>query len=75
MDSILIEEAPVVPLYYDEVIRFTQKNIRGLGINPIDLLDLRSVQKVNKWGLEFIFYTKIKRYDVGWKILFPCKRF
>jgi len=46
MDSILIEEAPVVPLYYDEVIRFTRKNVQGLGINPIDLLDLRSVQKI-----------------------------
>ena len=45
MDSILIEEAPIVPLYYDEVIRFTQKNVRGLGINPIDLLDLRKVVK------------------------------
>ena len=38
MDSILIEEAPIVPLYYDEVIRFTQKNVRGLGINPMNLL-------------------------------------
>jgi len=45
MDSILIEQAPVVPLYYDEVIRFTRKNLQGLGINPIDLLDLRNVRK------------------------------
>ncbi|WP_369791965.1 ABC transporter substrate-binding protein [Tenacibaculum sp. 47A_GOM-205m] len=45
MDSIIIVEAPVVPLYYDEVIRFTQKNVHGLGINPIDLLNLKRVQK------------------------------
>ncbi len=45
MDSILIGEAPVVPLYYDEVIRFRQKNIEGLGINPIDLLHLKRVTK------------------------------
>lgn len=45
MDSILIEEAPVVPLYYDQVIRFSQKNVQGLGINPIDLLDLKKVRK------------------------------
>nr|WP_243743987.1 ABC transporter substrate-binding protein [Tenacibaculum caenipelagi] len=45
MDSIIIDEAPVVPLYYDEVIRFTQKNVKGLGINPIDLLDLKRVKK------------------------------
>jgi peptide/nickel transport system substrate-binding protein len=45
MDSILIEEAPVVPLYYDQVIRFSRKNVQGLGINPIDLLDLKRVKK------------------------------
>ena len=45
MDSIIIAEAPIVPLYYDEVIRFTQNNVTGLGINPIDLLNLKRVQK------------------------------
>lgn len=45
MDSILINEAPVIPLYYDQVIRFTQKNVKGLGINPIDLLTLKYVKK------------------------------
>lgn len=45
MDSIIIEEAPIIPLYYDEVIRFSQKNIKGLGINPIDLLSLKTVRK------------------------------
>ncbi len=45
MDSILIQEAPVVPLYYDEVIRFTQKTVHGLGINPIDMLQLKKVWK------------------------------
>ena len=47
MDSIIIEEEPVIPLYYDQVIRFSQKNIEGLGINPIDMLDLRRVYKLN----------------------------
>jgi peptide/nickel transport system substrate-binding protein len=46
MDSILIDEAPIIPLYYDQVIRFSQKNIEGLGINPIDMLDLKRVKKV-----------------------------
>ncbi|WP_237267411.1 ABC transporter substrate-binding protein [Tenacibaculum todarodis] len=45
MDSIIIAEAPIVPLYYDEVIRFSQKNVKGLGINPIDLLNLKRVSK------------------------------
>lgn len=45
MDSIIIAEAPVVPLYYDAVVRFSQKNVLGLGINPINLLNLKYVSK------------------------------
>lgn len=45
IDSIAMENAIMVPLYYDEVVRFTRKNISGLGINPINLLDLRRVRK------------------------------
>ncbi|KJD33330.1 ABC transporter substrate-binding protein [Tamlana nanhaiensis] len=45
MDSLAMDAAIMVPLYYDEVIRFTRKNIEGLGINPVDMLDLRYVKK------------------------------
>ena len=45
MDEIVMSETPVVVLFYDEVLRFTQKNIEGLGINPTNLLDLRKVKK------------------------------
>ena len=45
MDSVIIAEAPIVPLYYDAVIRFSQQNVKGLGINPIDLLELKRVYK------------------------------
>jgi len=45
MDSLAMQKDIMVPLYYDEVIRFTQKNIKGLEINPINLLDLRRVTK------------------------------
>ena len=45
MDSIIIQNSPVIPLYYDNVIRFSRKNIRGLGINPINLLHLKRVYK------------------------------
>lgn len=45
MDSLAMDKAIMVPLYYDEVIRFTQKHVSGLGINPINLLDLRRVKK------------------------------
>ena len=48
MDSIIINNAPVIPLYYDQVIRFSRKNIHGLGINPINLLHLKKVFKSKK---------------------------
>ena len=46
MDRMLMKSAPVIPLYYDEVIRFTQKNVEGLGINPINHLILKRVKKL-----------------------------
>ena len=45
MDSLVMQEAPVIPLFYDEVVRFTRKEVKGLGINPINLLDLKRVKK------------------------------
>ena len=45
MDRLLIEEAPVVVLYYDEVLRFSRKNIAGLASNPLNLLNLKQVKK------------------------------
>lgn len=45
MDSLIMAESPVVPLFYDEVVRFTRKEVSGLGINPINLLDLKNVKK------------------------------
>ncbi len=45
IDSIAMENAIMVPLFYDEVVRFTRKNVEGLGINPINILDLRRVKK------------------------------
>jgi peptide/nickel transport system substrate-binding protein len=46
MDKIIIEEAPVIVLFYDKVLRFTQKNIEGLGSNPMNLLTLKRVRKI-----------------------------
>jgi peptide/nickel transport system substrate-binding protein len=45
MDRLLMEEAPVVVLYYDEVLRFSRKNISFLGSNPLNLLNLKHVKK------------------------------
>jgi peptide/nickel transport system substrate-binding protein len=45
MENIVMEESPVIVLYYDQVLRFSQKNIHGLGINPMNLLNLKRVYK------------------------------
>ena len=44
LDAMLMEDAPVVVLYYDKVLRFTGSNVEGLGTNPINMLDLRRVK-------------------------------
>lgn len=45
MDSLVMSQAPIVPLFYDEVVRFTRKNVKDLGVNPINLLELKRVKK------------------------------
>ena len=47
MDQLLIDNAPIVPLYYDQVVRLVQKNISGLSSNPMNLLTLKKVKKMN----------------------------
>ena len=46
LNAILLEEAPVCVLYYDQVVRFTRKNIKNLGINPTNQLQLEKVIKL-----------------------------
>jgi len=45
MDALVMKNIPIIPLYYDEVIRFIQKDVRGMEINPINLLVLKNVFK------------------------------
>ncbi|GAA4045412.1 ABC transporter substrate-binding protein [Hymenobacter glaciei] len=45
MDRIVVEESPVISLYYDEVVRLTQNNVRGLRPNPMNQLLLERVRK------------------------------
>ena len=44
MDSLMMTEAPVVILFYDEVLRFVNKNVEGLGSNPTNMLNLKKVR-------------------------------
>ena len=45
MNAVLMREAPVIPLYYDQVSHFVRKEISGLQTNPVNMLDLRTVIK------------------------------
>jgi len=45
MDSLIMEEAPVIVLFYDQVLRFVRSDISGLGSNPLNLLNLKTVRK------------------------------
>ena len=44
MEKILVDEMPVIPIYYDEVLRFVSPRIKNLGSNPMNLLRLESVK-------------------------------
>lgn len=44
MDSLMMDDAPVVVLFYDKVLRFVNKRVSGLGSNPTNLLNLKRVK-------------------------------
>jgi peptide/nickel transport system substrate-binding protein len=43
MDQLMMEQSPVIILYYDKVLRLKQNNVEGLTINPLNLLNLKKV--------------------------------
>ncbi len=45
MDQLVIEDAPVVPLWYDMVVHLVQPNIHNFYPNSLNLLELRRVIK------------------------------
>ncbi len=45
MDRILVEEAPVIFLFYDETAQFAGAQVKGLSRNAINLLSLKRVRK------------------------------
>jgi len=46
MDRIIIEQAPVVFLYYDQSMRFVSRHVQGMTNNMLNRLDLRRVRVV-----------------------------
>ncbi|MDP4208340.1 MAG: ABC transporter substrate-binding protein [Bacteroidota bacterium] len=47
MNHKIFEDGVIIPLYYDMVVRFYPKNIRGFAGNPLNLLKLKTVRKIN----------------------------
>jgi len=47
MDSLVMASSPVVILFYDESIRFVRKEIEGMTSNPINLLNLKNIRKLD----------------------------
>lgn len=45
MDRLVVRDCPVIPLFYDEVVRLTQNNVRNLAANPMNQLLLEQVRK------------------------------
>jgi oligopeptide transport system substrate-binding protein len=44
MDRLILADAPVVPLFYDQVIHLVQPNVEGFTSNALNLLELRKVK-------------------------------
>lgn len=45
MDSLVMSQAPVIPLFYDQLLHFTQMNVSGFVSNPMNLIDVKQVVK------------------------------
>ena len=46
MDQLLINDAPIVPLYYDQVVWLVHNNVMDLTSNPMNMLSLKRVKKI-----------------------------
>ena len=44
IDRLVMDEAPLLVLYYDQILHFTHKNVSGLRSNAMNNLDLRHVR-------------------------------
>ncbi|HUH74455.1 MAG TPA: ABC transporter substrate-binding protein [Chitinophagales bacterium] len=44
MEQIMLDDAPIIPLFYDELIRFTGKRVQYLSSNTMNMLMLKNAQ-------------------------------
>jgi peptide/nickel transport system substrate-binding protein len=47
MDELLMLQQALIPIYYDETLDFVHNNIKGFNPNPLNLLSLKYINKVN----------------------------
>ncbi len=47
MNALIAEDAPLIPLYYDQVSHFVSPKIKNWEINAINMIDLKKVKKVD----------------------------
>jgi oligopeptide transport system substrate-binding protein len=45
MDQIIVDASPVVPLYYDRVVRLVSRKVEGLAMDPTNTINLERVRK------------------------------
>ena len=53
---------PLIPLYYDQVLRFSHKNVQGLNLNPVNVLKLKKFAKqknLRDYGLGYFQLKKL----------------
>ncbi|SEL74276.1 peptide/nickel transport system substrate-binding protein [Chitinophaga rupis] len=44
MDQLIVQDAPLVPVFYDEAVHFIQPNVKGLREGGLNMLELRWVK-------------------------------
>ncbi|MDR1227055.1 MAG: ABC transporter substrate-binding protein [Prevotellaceae bacterium] len=47
LDSLIVDNVPVLPLFYDKAARFVRIGVLGMEPNPMNMLVLKQVRKVN----------------------------
>jgi peptide/nickel transport system substrate-binding protein len=45
MNHVLVDNAVIVPLFYDKAVRFSPVNVKGFSGNPMNILKLKYVYK------------------------------
>jgi peptide/nickel transport system substrate-binding protein len=48
LDQLMMEESPVIILYYDQAVRFINRRIQGLSNHPMNYLDLKRLNIIEQ---------------------------